>query len=68
MTDRRRRSLAISAEIASFAVALSLAGLTGYHLTSPQTPPLWLLAATGLGLPLAVGLNWIAGRLHGYTD
>lgn len=68
MTDRRRRSLAISAEIASFAVVLSLAGLTGYHMTSPQTPPLWLLAVTGLGLPLAVGLNWVAGRLGGHCD
>ncbi len=68
MTDRRRKVLAVLAEIASFLLAGGLAVVTGYHLTAPQQPPVWLLAATGLGLPLAVGLNWIAGRLHGYAD
>lgn len=68
MTDRRRKVLAVLAEIASFLLAGGLAVVTGYHLSSPQHPPLWLLAATGLGLPLAVGLNWVAGKLGGYCD
>ena len=68
MTDRSRNVLAVLAEIASFLLAGGLAVVTGYHLTAPQQPPVWLLAVTGLGLPLAIALNWAAGKLGGYCD